>query len=133
MPRYGMIGSSREWFLYNGLMQVLCARVPVSATIRYEDLAKEPKATLRRLIQRLHVDTGDLDFFLDDRTMSLGVDHTVSGNPMCFKHGNVRWREDTEWKEKLQGYRRLGVTALTLPLLLRYGYVPGGTPRKPIA
>jgi hypothetical protein len=133
MPRYGVFGSSREWVLFNGAMEFLCSRLPVSATVRYEDLAREPKVTLRWLLDRLHIDAGQLDFFLDDRTMLLGVDHTVSGNPIRFKSGAVTWREDAEWKKAMRGVRRFGVTALTLPLLLRYGYVPGGSHDAPSA
>jgi hypothetical protein len=57
-----------------------------------------------------------------DRVALLGENHGVMGNPSRFLTGEVELREDDEWKRaQSPGDRRL-VTALTLPLLVRYGY-----------
>jgi hypothetical protein len=57
------------------------------------------------------------------RELSLSVDHTVSGNPSRFRTGNIELRPDEEWKVKMRRADKNVVTALTAPLLLKYGYL----------
>ena len=61
--------------------------------------------------------------FLEERSMRLRTNHTVAGNPDRFR-ADVTIRPDIEWREKLPARDKLLVTALTLPLLHRYGYLP---------
>ena len=56
----------------------------------------------------------------------LAATHTASGNPMRFTTGRVRIRYDATWQTAMLAGNRRTVTALTLPLLMRYGYL--GTP-----
>jgi hypothetical protein len=53
----------------------------------------------------------------------LGVHHTASGNPMRFSTGRIAIRPDDAWREAMPRTQRRAVTALTLPLLARYGYL----------
>ena len=60
--------------------------------------------------------------FIRGHTVTLGVDHTASGNPMRFEVGDVTVQPDEVWRQKMAiGDRRL-VTACTWPLLIGYGY-----------
>ena len=52
----------------------------------------------------------------------LGISHTVSGNPNRFDTGSVALRPDQAWKKDMNPRNRNLVTALTFPLLYRYGY-----------
>ncbi len=55
----------------------------------------------------------------------LGQIHSIAGNPDRLRAGPVEVRLDDGWKrEMMPGDRRL-VTALTWPLLARYGYLGG--------
>jgi hypothetical protein len=65
---------------------------------------------------------GDLDFLSGDSAV-LSPSHTVAGNPMRFRTGPITLRRDDAWRSKLPRARRLLVTALTAPLLARYGYL----------
>ncbi len=56
------------------------------------------------------------------RTFTPGIDHTVSGNPVRFEAGPIEIRPDLEWRTALPTGKRRLVTALTWPLLRRYGY-----------
>jgi hypothetical protein len=56
----------------------------------------------------------------------LGAAHTVSGNRVRFLSGRVPIRQDDAWLAAMPTGQRRAVTALTLPLLGRYGYVGGG-------
>jgi len=47
---------------------------------------------------------------------------TASGNPMRFTTGKVAIRRDDRWRTAMPPSHRRTVTALTLPLLARYGY-----------
>jgi hypothetical protein len=55
-------------------------------------------------------------------SVTLGVDHTVAGNPMRFHQGPLALRLDEAWKSKLPERDQRIVAAVTTPLRLRYGY-----------
>jgi hypothetical protein len=44
------------------------------------------------------------------------------GNPMRLETGHVQLRLDEAWRTDMRVMDRATVTALTWPLLLRYGY-----------
>jgi Sulfotransferase family len=92
-----------------------------SMFLRYEDFMMDPKATVERIESFVGERVGRAPF-LDDRTVALGPNHTVSGNPDRFERGAVRLLPDVEWRERLSVSNRRMTTALTLPLLARYGY-----------
>jgi hypothetical protein len=54
--------------------------------------------------------------------------HTLGGNRVRFERGRIRLRLDDAWRTEMQPSHKLLVTALTLPLLIAYGYV--GIPVK---
>jgi hypothetical protein len=62
----------------------------------------------------------------EDRVAMLTRSHTVSGNPARFLTGAVPIAASDEWRELLPASSRRIVTAITLPLLPRYRYRPGG-------
>ena len=53
----------------------------------------------------------------------LEADHSVAGNPMRFETGTLHLRRDDAWRRQLADRDRRVVTALTAPLLARYGYL----------
>jgi hypothetical protein len=57
----------------------------------------------------------------------LSPNHQVAGNPMRFRTGRVDIRADEAWRTGFGAARRRLVTALTLPLLARYGYLGTGS------
>ena len=50
------------------------------------------------------------------------MNHTVAGNPARHRHGLVPMRLDDEWRTAMPTRDRRLVTAMTYPLLRRYGY-----------
>ena len=52
----------------------------------------------------------------------LGPSHGLSGNPARFRSGAVELRRDDAWTTEMPARDRAVVTALTLPLLMAYGY-----------
>jgi|Deesub1362A_J573_1020465.scaffolds.fasta_scaffold03662_5 hypothetical protein len=122
MGTSSVLKSAIDWDLSNSFVRLLGSIISHYHIIRYEDLAVQPRETILKLLKDLKIESLNLDFFVDERTVNLGPNHTASGNPMRFKHGKVEIRLDEEWKRKMLAYKRIAVTALTWPLLLRYGY-----------
>ena len=48
--------------------------------------------------------------------------HVGPGNPNRFDTGTVELRQDRAWQKQMKPRDRALVTALTLPLLMRYHY-----------
>jgi hypothetical protein len=127
MPRYSAIASSFRWSMYNLFASSLRRFALPEQSLRYEDLMKAPVREVAGLARFAGNLSSDLSFMSDD-SVTFEVGHTVDGNSMRFRLGEVPLRKDEEWRNKMGPRDRWTVTALTLPLLTRYGYV--GSRRK---
>jgi hypothetical protein len=123
MPRMSPAQAARGWSLRNFSYDYLSGFAHHSR-LRYEDFVNDPAFYLAKTLIRLGFDdeAGSLPV-VRRREISLSVDHTVSGNPSRFRTGKVELRPDEEWKVKMRGADKNVVTALTAPLLLKYGYL----------
>lgn len=90
--------------------------------IRYEDFMENPAKTIEVILNKAGIFNKDLSF-VRDRYIKLSVDHTVSGNPMRFKVGQIELRPDDQWKTKLSSLNKRVVTILTYFRLKKYGYI----------
>ena len=124
MPVYSPTSSGRQWLSYNLLFEALRALpAATSAVFRYEDMLAGPRGYLERILAHAGEPVLPDSFaFLGDGEVSLGVDHTVAGNPMRFHQGPLALRLDEAWKSKLPARDQKIVAAVTTPLRLRYGY-----------
>ena len=114
--------SALFWELENLGLELLRRSAVRSARLRYEDLTSDPRRCLSQALATVGVEA-DLDF-LQGRLVHLGQNHTVAGNPLRFRRGEVTIEPDLEWRRRLGGGSRWVVTALTWPLLVRYGFRP---------
>ena len=91
-------------------------------TVRYEDFATEPEASLDRILSRLGPYVRET---ADDATSTPhAVQHSVSGNPVRFDRARLaRITLDEEWRRAMPARHRRVVTVLSLPLLLGYRYL----------
>jgi hypothetical protein len=114
---------SRVWSLQNYSYSFLSGFAPLSR-LRYEDFVDDPTSYLAETLIRVGFDdeAGSLPV-VRGRKISLSVDHMVSGNPGRFQAGSIELQPDEEWKVKMRGTDKNVVTALTAPLLLKYGYL----------
>jgi hypothetical protein len=112
--------SAPFWELENLALELLRRASRRSTRVRYEELTSDPGRTLSAALSALGIEA-DLEF-LRERTLSLGPNHTVAGNPIRFHRGDVVIEPDIDWQNGLGAVPRRLVTALTWPLLLRYGY-----------
>lgn len=114
--------SAVRWLLYNQLTQALAKRT-ASTRLRYEDLAKDPVAAIRRLAAFVGEDPAIAGDVVDGGAVHLSTDHTVTGNPNRRTHGGIEVRIDDEWTRSMPRAHRALVLGMTWPLLRRYGYV----------
>ncbi len=91
--------------------------------LRYEDFIAAPKESFRSILDFIGEPDAELPL-AGEREVKLGVSHTVSGNPNRFDTGSVELRPDDRWRKEMAAKDRNIVTALTFPLLARYGYSP---------
>ena len=123
MPRLSPAKASRDWSLQNYSYGFFSGFARLSR-LRYEDFVSDPNFYLAETLIRLGFDdeAGSLPV-VRGREISLSVDHTVSGNPARFRRGSVELQPDVEWMVKMRDADKNVVTALTAPLLLKYGYL----------
>jgi hypothetical protein len=128
MDRFSPAHSAMLWNAYNAGFEILARlRVP-TLPVRYEDLVRSPAPMLRQIADFAGVRGDDemLSFLHGSKVELTGTTHIVAGNPMRFETGWLALREDDAWRSRFPARQRAVVWALTLPLLLRYGYVGRG-------
>jgi hypothetical protein len=117
--------SAWTWMQVNMLMHMVRPVYTHYTFLRYEDLVADPREVLTSLCRALGEPRPALGF-LDHTTAYLQTNHTVAGNPMHLSKGPLTIRQDVEWIEKMATGQGLLVSALTLPLMLVYGYAGPG-------
>jgi hypothetical protein len=123
MTRWAPARTAAHWLAQNIAFEILRGKGVEVVRVRYEDLVERPVETVAALAERLDLPhSREALAFLGEREAHLGVAHTVSGNPMRFAVGRVKFRESRERRVRLPLRQRWLVTALTWPLLLWYGY-----------
>jgi hypothetical protein len=124
--------AAARWLWINLSFELLAAlRVP-TVRVRYEALVRSPRAELERIAGKVGIGiaAGDLGF-IQDGSVDLGPDHLVAGNRMRLEAGAVRLRADEEWRSRMDPRDVRTVSALTWPLLRRYGYSGAGVGARP--
>ena len=89
--------------------------------LRYEDLIADPQAAVRRILAMVGMEDAQLPFVSGGELIT-SVNHSVAGNPDRLRHGLIRLRPDDRWRTGDASRDQRLVSALTLPLLLHYGY-----------
>lgn len=127
MPTYDSSGSAWRWNAYNSLFHLLGRLGTPLLVVRYEDLVRDPKRALERVLAFSSVDPAAIPpkLFTQD-VVTLAPDHTVAGNPMRFQTGPIQVTQDEEWRTAMPRKDIQRVSAITRPLLTKYRY-----PRKP--
>jgi hypothetical protein len=132
MTTYPPASAALRWNIQNSALHVLARTGTPTSLVRYEDVVRDPELVLREAATFAGVPLSDeaLRFLSggdgDGRHADLSAAHTVSGNRVRFLSGRVPIRQDDAWQAAMSAGQRRTVTALTLPLLSRYGYVRSG-------
>lgn len=126
MLRFGPVPAAVRYAVYNAEMHLARSVGLPYTRLRYEDLVRDPARWLRFVIAFAGGKQAPSDLtFLTADGADLQVAHTVDGNPMRMLQGHIPIRPDETWRQHLPAAHRWVVTALTLPLLKRYGYPVG--------
>jgi len=114
--------STAYWFGFNVASELVTRRHPErSLFLRYEDFIASPAATIDSLLKLIRED-GAVNP-VKGRTVVLGRNHTVTGNPDRFLSGSTLLRPgDDAWRKELAPRVKALVSALSWPLTGRYGY-----------
>jgi hypothetical protein len=132
MATYKPASAALRWNLQNSALQLLSQLGTPTLRVRYEDFVRAPAVTLSEIAAFAGLPSApDLGFLGTDGPgrwwAELAATHTASGNPMRFTTGRVPIRYDATWQTAMLAGNRRTVTALTLPLLMRYGYLHGAS------
>ena len=119
LARFPPWQTALQWNAVTSLLDT--ARHPRPLLLRYEDFVADPSAAVERVWAMTGRPLPPLEF-LQAPALTLAQGHSAAGNPDRFQ-SEVRIKPDVEWRTKMRPADRAVVTALTLPPLLRHGYV----------
>lgn len=112
---------ARRWALANSIMETMECRNRNYLRLRYEDMVLQPRETLEAITD--FCQAGDpAEVLRPDRSVFIKTTHLCAGNPNRFEKGTIQLNLDLEWQEKMSAVNKAGLSALTVPWLLRYGY-----------
>ncbi len=122
MERLSPAHSALLWDLWNSTARSFLSRASTRyLTLRYEDFVAEPRESVKRIVDLLGKADAKLPF-VDPRTVMLEPNHTVAGNPDRLRAGEVTIKASGGAGSRLRKRDGMLVTALTLPVLVRFGY-----------
>lgn len=120
MPTEAPARSAMMWNVHNSLSSGLRWTAASYRRVRYEDVVADPESVVDEVLAPCGLSGANRR--ATNGTVELGVQHTISGNPMRFERGPVEVRHDDEWLSAMGSMDKLLVSVLTSPLLWTYGY-----------
>lgn len=121
MPRYSALETAVKWTVYGWMFHLLPAVGVPTMTVHYEDFMQRPRETLAQVLQFAGHPVAESTLeHVSDTTVMLSPHHTVAGNPMRFKTGEMRLRLDDEWRTKMNAVPRIVVSVITSPMRALY-------------
>lgn len=123
VKRRNALDATLRWDLLNLGAETLLRRVHPShrMQLRYEDFVAAPRSTVESIVEMAGGSSRSLPF-TDERTVVLGENHTIAGNPSRFQTGELELHDRAEWRTEQDRASRWLATAAALPFLRRYGY-----------
>jgi len=121
LQNIGPIDSSIHWNLRNFATEIVLKKWKLkNLRLYYEDFIRTPQKNVKGILRFLKEESAHLPF-LSDKTVLLGTNHGVYGNPDRFKTGAVDLILDKKWATMTEKHKFL-ITSITWPLLIRYRY-----------
>jgi len=122
MPKQGAFRSTLYWLAWNPAITYLWNRPGARYMfLAYERFVREPQNVMTEIARFVGEEGLPLPF-IDANTLQLERTHAVAGNEARLACGPVVLKADDEWKQKLSRSDWALVSAMTWPLLLKYGY-----------
>lgn len=121
MERKSTVRSATDWLRAHVTTERVLHRLGRGSVVRlrYEDLVRDPAGAVGSVVGEADraPGAGTLAFAGDDGRPS----HAIAGNPTRFTRGQ-RIEPDERWRTEMAAADRAVATALTAPLLRRFGY-----------
>lgn len=116
--------TATRWVTDNLGYEGLAARGVPTLRLRYEDVMADPSASILDVARFAGLSPSAEDLaFLDGRHAHFTTTmHSAAGNPMRFGGDRMEIRADRGWQTDLDDRSRRLVSAISAPLMLRYGY-----------
>lgn len=118
MPRLSPAQTAFDWTLFNSFMQLLGGVSGRYRRVRYEDIVADPDGASAALLEWLGLDGRVLT---DPPVTNARQEHQLSGNPMRFQ-SDFQVAPDLEWLTSMSLRDKAVTSALSAPLLVKYGY-----------
>ncbi|MEV0029633.1 hypothetical protein [Nocardia sp. NPDC050793] len=110
------------WTSFNIAAEMVMLRSDIPGMrIRYEDFIRNPQRGIERILEFMDLPVESP--ISGDRSVSFGVNHTITGNPDRFRRGAVEIKSGSAPKTVPEHIRRALSMALVAPVALRYGYL----------
>ena len=125
--RRSALDATIRWDLLNLGSEAVLRRAGAekSLRVRYEDFIAAPRAVVDSTRALMGEENGRSPF-IDERTVVLGTNHSIAGNPSRFSTGTLVLKDSSDWREGQTRIDRWVATAIALPFLRRYGYALRG-------
>ncbi|HST48590.1 sulfotransferase [Jatrophihabitans sp.] len=119
------------WRAFNIASRAILRHYPEqSMLLRYEDFIADPAGTVDTLLRMCGADPAGNP--VHGQAVTLHTNHTVTGNPDRFRHGETVIRpKDESWRKGLPLLARLSTAVVAWPMAWRYGYRTTGGLRVP--
>jgi Sulfotransferase family len=117
MTRTSVARTALMWVDANILVELLARLHVPTVRVRYEDLVADPEGQVRRVLHRAGLEPAAVR---DGGARA--PQHAIAGNPVRFADRPVALVLDDEWRRAMPARDRRLATALTSPMLWRYGY-----------
>ncbi len=123
MRQFSPIHSAIRWTLSHFIIPKLDKRGCPVLRIRYEDLVAQPRETLKEILDFSgEIPSFESLDFVTSNAVRLEPGHSLLGNPNRTERGWIPLRMDDAWRTQMPTFSKLVTTALSFPLLLRFGY-----------
>jgi len=122
--RYSLLESSFTWNVQNLAAEAFWRRTQGRyLKIHYEDFVAKPRETVERILRMIKENVSRLPFVGVHRVQLDSRSHSAAGNPVRFDSGSVEIKPDLEWMGEMSAEKKIIVTSLTWPLLIKYDYL----------
>lgn len=121
LPRFSSSTTAMRWLLMNMEIETLGRRSGHYMHIRYEDLMQSPESIVENIIEFAGESSACAPRIVE-KTLDLGLNHIIMGNPSRSRTGAVQLRLDEDWKQKMRKRDQTLVTLIDWPLMLKYRY-----------
>lgn len=122
--RHSWLWSGPYWLWRNLVTELMFRRYRGGSRylrVRYEDLARDPAATLCEICEFVGAPPPRLPG-LDEGKVSFGAHHIAGGNPALAERGAIAIRPDERWRTEMGRLPKAATAAFALPRLHPYGY-----------